>query len=38
MDQEEQTTREEFSELSRNLWLALIFGLSESDKTDSENN
>lgn len=45
MDQEEQTTREEFSELSRNLLLALIFGItegglleSEADKTESENN
>lgn len=46
MDQEkEQMTQEEFSELNRNLWLALIFGItegglleSEADKQNSENN
>lgn len=45
MDQEkEQMTQEEFSELNRNLWLVLIFGLteggfleSEVDKQNSEN-
>lgn len=47
MDQEKEpaVTQEEFSELNRNLWLALIFGITEggllepeTDQNDSENN